>query len=81
MWVLDADKWDFSMYDPRMQKCPMKTITYERDDKMIKTLEDAVPQFIHDMDLMLKKFGIEFGEQWVRLAEKSAAESSSGHST
>lgn len=75
MWVLDATEWDFSMYDRRMKKQPMKTITIQRDDKKIKVLEDAIPQLIHDMDDALKKIGIPFGEQWKRLSELPPAPS------
>lgn len=69
MWVMEADQWDFSQYDPRMKIKPMKTITSDRDEKKIKTIEDAVPQFIHDMDVMLKQIGIEFGNHWHMIAE------------
>lgn len=62
--VTGADEWDFVYYDPRMRKSPLKIRTVERDEKKQKTFEDAVPQFIHDMDLMLKEIGIEFGDQW-----------------
>ncbi len=69
LWVLDAEQWDFSQFDPRMKIKPMKTITVERDEKMQATLRDAVPQFLHDMDAGLKEIGIEFGTQWLRLKE------------
>jgi len=67
MRVTGADEWDFVMYDPRMKKSPMKRITVARDEKMQATLNEAVPEFISDMDQMLKKVGIEFGDQWKRL--------------
>jgi hypothetical protein len=67
MRVTGAEQWDFGFFDPRMKKSPMKIMTIDRDEKMQKTLEDAVPQFISDMDAALKTIGIEFGEQWTRL--------------
>lgn len=72
MHVLGADEWDFCQYDPRMKIKPMKILTVERDPKMQRTLEDAIPQFIADMDSMLLKIGIKFGEQWHRIAKESA---------
>lgn len=64
MWVTDAVVWDAVQYDPRMKTKPMHSVTVERDEKAFKTLDDAVPQFIHDMDEMLSKTGMIFGDQW-----------------
>lgn len=69
MWVTDADQWDFCQYDPRMTKQPQKTSTVSRDPEKIKILDDAVPQFIQDMDAMLIRIGVPFGEQWSRIAK------------
>lgn len=66
MWVTGAQTWDAVQYDPRMKAKPLHVVTIERDEKSIKTLEDAIPQFIEDMDNMLSKTGITFGEQWTR---------------
>lgn len=73
MWVTDAGTWDFGQYDPRMKAKPLHFITVERDEKMQKTLSDAVPQFISDMDKMLEKIGIKFGDHWLRISDKKAA--------
>lgn len=73
--VTDADQWDFCEYDPRMLLKPMHIVTVERDEKMQKTFEDAVPQFIDDMDKMLAQIGVKFGDQWKRLAELPPAAS------
>lgn len=62
--VMGADEWDFVQYDPRMKRTPMKTLTVKRDDEKQKILEDAVPKFIEEMDAMLNKIRIKFGEQW-----------------
>lgn len=72
MRVTGAKIWDFAQYDPRMQIKPMHTMRDEWDEKMQKTLDDAVPQFIHDMDKMLAEIGVPFGEQWLRLAKASS---------
>jgi putative phage-type endonuclease len=68
MFVTGAKEWDAVQYDPRMKSIPIHVETIERDEKAQKTLNDAVPQFIADMDVMLKKAGVSFGEQWSRLA-------------
>tara|TARA_R100001086_G_scaffold200856_1_gene117073 strand:+ start:14441 stop:15148 length:708 start_codon:yes stop_codon:yes gene_type:complete len=73
MWVLGLEQWDFAQYDPRMKKNPIKIITVDKDEKKFKTLDDAIPQFIKDMDEKLKKAGFTFGEQWERLALKESA--------
>lgn len=64
MWVCDADEWDMVQYDPRMKKHPQHIVTVSRDVEKIKALDDLVPAFIHDMDQMLAKFGVRFGDQW-----------------
>lgn len=72
MFVTGAQVWDAVQFDPRMKKSPIHVVTVERDEAMQKTLTDAIPQFIADMDKMLAKAGFEFGEQWFRLAEQMA---------
>lgn len=64
MWVADAETWDFANYDPRMKKKMLHHVTIVRDQELMKRFEQEVPEFIHDMDLMLKKVGFSFGDQW-----------------
>lgn len=71
MWVTGAEEWDFGQFDPRMKVKSLHYVTIERDEKVQKTLDDAVPQFLHEMDQMLAKLGIKFGDQWLRV--KAAA--------
>ena len=66
MRVLGAESWDFGQYDPRMKVKPMHFITIKRDDEKQKAMDDLIPAFIYDMDQMLNKIGIKFGEQWTR---------------
>lgn len=73
MFCTGAEVWDFVQFDPRMKKNPIKIHTLKRDEKKQKTLADAVPQFIADMDKMLEACGFEFGEHWARLAKSKAA--------
>lgn len=74
LWVLDADTMDFHQYDPRMKTKPLHTTSVVRDPKMQEQIEETIPEFVRDMDRMLEKIGIQFGEQWHRIArlEKSA---------
>jgi exodeoxyribonuclease (lambda-induced) len=67
MRIMECDEWDFVQYDPRMKKNPLKILTVKRDVEKQKTFDDLIPQFILDMDKMLEKIGIPFGEQWKRL--------------
>lgn len=69
MRVLGAGEWDAVQYDPRMKDYPMHSITVPRDEEMQKQLDELIPEFISDMDKMLKKLGLKFGDQWLR-AEK-----------
>lgn len=62
--VLNADEWDFAQYDPRMKKSPMKIVTIKKDSEKQSILNDAIPEFIADMDKMLAEVGVKFGDQW-----------------
>jgi uncharacterized protein YunC (DUF1805 family) len=50
-----------------MKKKPMHIVTVKRDEEKQKTFDDLIPAFIEDMDSMLAKVGIKFGEQWERV--------------
>jgi exodeoxyribonuclease (lambda-induced) len=62
--VLGANQWDVVQYHPSMRKNSLKTLTIERDEEKQKTLADAVPQFLHDMDQLLTKIEVPYGSQW-----------------
>lgn len=64
LWVLGVDRWDFVQYHPLMRVSPISVLTVERDEEKMKAFDDLIPAFIHDMDIQLKKLGVEFGEQW-----------------
>ena len=60
-----ADEHIFCQYDPRMILCNnLHYVKTERDEAMQKTLADAIPQFIADMDQALNKLGVTFGDHW-----------------
>jgi exodeoxyribonuclease (lambda-induced) len=64
LWVTGLDLWDFGSFDPRMRKNNLHVITVERNDSRMKTLDDAIPQFISELDKMLYSAGFQWGEQW-----------------
>lgn len=72
MWVTGLGAWTFASYDPRMVRRNLHMMTVERDDSAIKLFDDAVPQFILELDQLLQSIGFEFGEQWAgyHLAEQ-----------
>lgn len=68
MRVTDAQLWNFSQYDPRMIQNTMKTVIAKRDEEKQKVFEDTIPLFIEDMDKMLERAGVKYGDQWIRPA-------------
>lgn len=70
MRVTGADIADFVQFDPRMSVNPLKSLTVERDIEHQKKFDELIPQFILDMDQMLKTVGIKYGDQWKRLLIK-----------
>lgn len=67
LWVMECDEWDFVQYHPHMKANQMKVLTVYRDEKMIKKIDELLPNFINEMDVMLNKAGFKFGDQWMRL--------------
>lgn len=65
--VLEADEMDFVQYHPNMKIQPQKILTVKRDTEMQAKMDDLIPEFISDMDKMLSKVGIKFGDQWKRI--------------
>jgi len=64
MRVLGCEQFDFCQYHPFVKTNNLKIQPVEKSEEMQKTLADAVPQFIDDMDKMLAKFEVKFGDQW-----------------
>lgn len=70
MWVAGAEGGYFGNYDPRMKLCKeLHFAEVERDEAMMKTFDDAVPQFICDMDSVLESLGVKFGDHWKYIRE------------
>ena len=64
MWVCGTESVDFVSFDPRMLKHNFFMTTVERSDTFMKKFDDAIPQFIMEMDAKLERLGFRFGEQF-----------------
>lgn len=65
MWVTGAEEWDFINYNPRMKSGEMLYFeTIERNPIWMQRFDDAVPEFISEMDSMLERIGVKWGSQW-----------------
>jgi hypothetical protein len=71
LWVMDGEEYDFVQYHPFMKRKPLHILNVKKDIEIHKKFDDLIPVFIEDMDKMLKKIGIKYGEQWERLSDKS----------
>ncbi len=71
LWVLNAEEMYFCQFDPRMKKKPMKLMRTQVDPDKQGAFNDLIPIFIEDMDKMLAEIGLNFGDQWHRLAIKT----------
>lgn len=67
MWITGIEEWDFCSFDPRFKKQLLKIHSIKRDAEMMKRFDDEVPSFISEMDVVIKKIGLRFGEQWESL--------------
>lgn len=64
MRILGVDEWMFCSFDPRCTKLQLHTMIIERDEKKQKAFDEAVPEFLHDLDKALETLGVHFGSQW-----------------
>lgn len=64
MRVCDTDTWHFCSFDPRMKKNPLAVKLVKRDEDMQSVLDEEVPKFIEEFDVMLKGLGFDWGDQW-----------------
>jgi exodeoxyribonuclease (lambda-induced) len=65
IWATGAQRHIFAQYEPRAVLCePLHWIETEINEADQKTLSDAVPQFIADMDKALNSIGVTFGQHW-----------------
>jgi len=64
MWVTGYDAWFFANYDPRVKTKNLHYILIDRDQSYMDKYDRAYIEFKKDMDLMLSKLNLQFGEQW-----------------
>jgi len=64
MWVTGYDAWYFASYDPRVKTKQLHHVLIERDQEFMNKYDEAEKNFICDMDKMLSKLDLTFGEQW-----------------
>lgn len=64
MFCTGLDYWHFANYDPRMKAKSFHAVVIERDESKMETFRDAVGQMTHDIDRMLERLGMSFGDQW-----------------
>ena len=63
-WVAGRDSWEFANFDPRSTVDNFHIVRVNQCDKFVKDIEEKLPEFLADMDIMLNKFGKEFDYQW-----------------
>lgn len=73
MFVTGLPYWHFCSFDPRMKSSGFHAVTIERDESKMRQFEDATGEMIYDMDRMLLRLGMRFGDQWNELVLKEAA--------
>lgn len=64
MWVTGYEAWYFANYDPRIKGKNLHWVLIERDQAFMDKYDEAAKNFTKDMDSMLEKMGLEFGQQW-----------------
>ena len=64
MWITGYDGWYFANYDPRLQGNKLHFVLIDRDELFMDKYDNAEKQFIADMNIMLEKMGVEFGQHW-----------------
>jgi len=64
MWVTGYEGWYFANYDPRIKTKNLHWVLLERDQAYMDKYDKAFENFKKDMDLMLSKLDMKFGDQW-----------------
>ena len=64
MWVTGYVGWYFANYDPRLKGKKLHHVLIGRDQEYMDKYDKAYGKFIVDMDVMLGKMGVEFGQHW-----------------
>lgn len=69
MWVTGAKEYHVAQFDPRMKKTQFHYIEVLRDPEMQQQIDEEVPKFIEEMDAILARIGLCYGDQWKRLSK------------
>lgn len=65
IYATQADRHIFTQYEPRAVLCNnLHYVETELNDADQKTIDDAVSQFVFDLDKALARMGVEFGDHW-----------------
>ncbi len=64
MWVTGYEAWYFANYDPRIKTKNLHWVLIDRDESYMTKYDEAFKNFTKDMDSMLEKLSMEFGQQW-----------------
>lgn len=64
MWVTGFDEWDFCSFHPKFKTCMIGIKTFKRDPEIMASFDKEIPLFAGEMDEMLAKLGLKFGQQW-----------------
>lgn len=64
MWVTGYEGWYFANYDPRITTKKLHWVLIKRDQAFMDKYDEAEVNFIRDMDSMLGKLDLKFGQQW-----------------
>lgn len=64
MWLTGYDAWYFANYDPRVKNKKLHHVLIERDSDYMAKYDASSVKFIEDMNKMLEKMGVEFGQHW-----------------
>lgn len=71
IYATGAQRHIFAQYEPRAVLCNnLHYIETEVNEADQKTIADAVPQFIFELDKALDRMGVKFGDHWKYLKEQ-----------
>lgn len=64
MFVTGYESWDFCSFHSKFKTNMLKIRTFERDEELMERFANDLGEFINEMDSILKKLDMSFGEQW-----------------
>ena len=74
IYATQAERHIFAMYDPRAVLCNnLHFVETELNEADQKTIDDAVQQFVFDLDKALARMGVEFGQHWNYIKQQKEA--------